>query len=82
MLKAIRSINYNGQSKGKGRKNVRFQEDVVDSFLRKLDKKKNDLFQHLDRVITGFSEEEEDIYHLLSYVEGSLGPRWKRKKDN
>ena len=75
MLKAIRSINYNEQSKGKGRKNVRFQEDVVDSFLRKLDKKKNDLFQHLDRVITGFSEEEEDIYHLLSYVEGSLGPR-------
>ena len=82
MLKAIRSINYNEQSKGKGRKKVRFQEDVVDSFLRKLDKKKNDLFQHLDRVITGFSEEEEDIYHLLSYVEGSLGPRWKRKKDN
>ena len=75
MLKAIRSINYNEQSKGKGRKNVRFQEDVVDSFLRKLDKKKNDLFQHLDRVITGFSEEEEDIYHLLSYVEGSLEPR-------
>ena len=43
-----------------------FRDDVVKSQLKKLHKKKKDLFQRLDNIVQGFSEEEEK-FHLICH---------------
>ncbi|XP_022787369.1 polycystic kidney disease protein 1-like 2 [Stylophora pistillata] len=54
--------NYRRQIKTK----VSFRDDVVKSQLKKLHKKKKDLFQRLDNIVQGFSEEEEK-FHLICH---------------
>lgn len=54
-----------GQSSSKQTK-VRFSEDVTTLQLRKLQKQKKYLFQRLDNIVQGHSEEEEK-FHLLCH---------------
>ena len=57
-------MSHDEHCKGKKRKKVRFQEDVANSHLRKLEKRGYELFQRLDRVMAGFSKEDEEYHYL------------------
>ena len=58
-------MSHDEHCKVKKRKKVRFQEDVANSHLRKLEKREYDLFQRLDRVMAGFSKEDEEYHYLM-----------------
>ena len=47
------------------RKKVRFEEDVVESSLRKLSKKEHDLLQRLESIVSGHIAEDEEFDYLL-----------------
>ena len=64
-LKTLGRMSHDEHCKGKKRKKVRFQEDVANSHLRKLEKRGYELFQRLDRVMAGFSKEDEEYHYLM-----------------
>ena len=64
-LKTLGRMSHDEHCKGKKRKKVRFQEDVANSHLRKLEKRGYELFQRLDRVMAGFSKEDEEYRYLM-----------------
>ncbi|XP_022803339.1 polycystic kidney disease protein 1-like 2 [Stylophora pistillata] len=69
MLKSAKCENNNECGKGKEKKKVRFQEDVIESSFRKLRKRKQDLLQRLNRIVSGFSEEDREFDDLLKAAE-------------
>ncbi|KAJ7354736.1 hypothetical protein OS493_030512 [Desmophyllum pertusum] len=63
----LKHANYENHSNNKKNENkVRFKDDVIKSQLRKLQETKNDLFQRLDNIVQGYSEEDEK-FHLLCH---------------
>ncbi|PFX11499.1 Polycystic kidney disease protein 1-like 2 [Stylophora pistillata] len=69
MLKSLKGESNDECSKRTEKKKVRFQEDIVESSLCKLRKRKHDLLQRLERIVSGFSEEDEDFHYLLKTAE-------------
>ena len=51
------------------KKKVRFQEDVVEFSLRKLRRRRDDLLQRFESIVSGFSEEDEEFNYLLKTAE-------------
>ncbi|KAJ7370177.1 hypothetical protein OS493_033802 [Desmophyllum pertusum] len=63
----LKHANYENHGNNKKNENkVRFKDDVIKSQLRKLQETKNDLFQRLDNIVQGYSEEDEK-FHLLCH---------------
>ncbi|XP_078376213.1 polycystin family receptor for egg jelly-like [Oculina patagonica] len=62
----LKHANYEDQNNNKNEKKVRFKDDVIKTQLRRLQKTKQDLFQRLDNILQGYSEEEEN-FHLLRH---------------
>ena len=60
----LKKANYDDQNNNKKERKVRFRNDVIKSQLKRLQKTKKDLFNHLDGIVQGYSEEEEK-FHLL-----------------
>ena len=60
----LRPDNYEELCKSKKKKKIFFKDVVIKSQLLKLQKTKQDLFQRLDNIVQGYSEEEEK-FHLL-----------------
>ncbi|PFX17538.1 hypothetical protein AWC38_SpisGene18143 [Stylophora pistillata] len=69
MLKFATGKSKNEYGGGKEKKEVRFQEDAEESSFRKLRGRKHDLLQRLERIVSGFSEEDEDFHDLLKTAE-------------
>ncbi|XP_022796723.1 polycystic kidney disease 2-like 2 protein [Stylophora pistillata] len=69
MLKSLKGESNDECRKRTQKKKVRFQEDIVESSLCKLRRRKHDLLQRLERIVSGFSEEDEDFHYLLKTAE-------------
>lgn len=69
MLKSLKDKSNDECGKGSVKKKIRFQEDVVESSFRKLRRRKHDLLRRLERIMSGFSGEDEDFHHLLKTAE-------------
>ena len=65
MLKPLKGESNDDCSKRRGKKKVRFQEDVVESSLRKLLKREHDLLQRLESIVSGHIAEDEEFDYLL-----------------
>lgn len=65
MLKSLKGESNEECSERPEEKKVRFQEDVVESSLRKLGRRKHDLLERLERIVSELSEEDEDFNLLL-----------------
>ena len=51
------------------KKKIRFPLDVVESSLRKLRRRRHDLLQRLESIVSGFATEDEEFYYLLKTAE-------------
>ncbi|CAH3159360.1 unnamed protein product [Pocillopora meandrina] len=60
-LKSLKGESNDDCSKRTEKKKVRFQEDVVQSSLRKLRKREHDLLQRLESIVSGFTAEDEEF---------------------
>ena len=69
MLKSLKGESNDDCSKRREKKKVRFQEDVVESSLRKLRKREHDLLQRLESIVSGFTAEDEEFDYLLITAE-------------
>ena len=69
MLKSLKGERNVDDSKRREKKKVRFQEDVVDFSLRKLRRRRDDLLQRFESIVSGFSEEDEEFNYLLKTAE-------------
>ena len=65
MLKSLKSKSNDDCSKRREKKKVRFQEDVVESSLRKLRKREHDLLQRLESIVSGYIAEDKEFAYLL-----------------
>ena len=65
MLKSLKGESNDDCSKRREKKKVRFQEDVVESSLRKLRKREHDLLQRLESIVSGFTAEDKEFDYLL-----------------
>ena len=72
MLKSLKGESNDDGSKRREKKKVRFQEDVVESSLRKLRRRQHDLLQRLESIVSGFTTEEEDFDYLLKTAEAHI----------
>ena len=72
MLKSLKSKSNDDCSKRREKKKVRFQEDVVESSLRKLRRRQHDLLQRLESIVSGFTTEEEEFDYLLKTAEAHI----------
>ena len=72
MLKSLKGESNDDCSKRREKKKVRFQEDVVESSLRKLRRRQHDLLQRLESIVSGFTTEEEDFDYLLKTAEAHI----------
>ena len=64
-LKSLKGESNDDCSKRREKKKVRFQEDVVESSLRKLRKREHDLLQRLESIVSGHIAEDEEFDYLL-----------------
>ena len=64
MIKKLKHENCEEQGKNKNEKKVHFHVDVTKFELQKLQKTQDDLFQRIDNIVQGYSEEDEE-FHLL-----------------
>ena len=69
MLKSLKGESNVDGSKRREKKKVRFQEDVVEFSLRKLRRRRDDLLQRFESIVSGFSEEDEEFNYLLKTAE-------------
>ena len=69
MLKSLKDESNFDDSKRREKKKVRFQEDVVEFSLRKLRRRRDDLLQRFESIVSGFSEEDEEFNYLLKTAE-------------
>nr|XP_058969318.1 polycystin-2-like protein 2 [Pocillopora verrucosa] len=69
MLRSLKGESNDDCSKRREKKKVRFQEDVVESSLRKLRKREHDLLQRLESIVSGFTAEDEEFDYLLITAE-------------
>ena len=69
MLKSLKDESNVDDSKRREKKKVRFQEDVVEFSLRKLRRRRDDLLQRFESIVSGFSEEDEEFNYLLKTAE-------------
>ena len=69
MLKSLKGESNVDGSKRREKKNVRFQEDVVEFSLRKLRRRRDDLLQRFESIVSGFSEEDEEFNYSLKTAE-------------
>ena len=69
MLKSLKGESNDDCSKRREKKKVRFQEDVVESSLRKLRKREHDLLQRLESIVSGFTTEDEEFDYLKKKAE-------------
>ena len=69
MLKSLKGESNVDGSKRREKKKVRFQEDVVEFSLRKLRRRRDDLLQRFESIVSGFSEEDEELNYLLKTAE-------------
>ena len=65
MLRSLKGESNDDCSKRREKKKVRFQEDVVESSLRKLRKREHDLLQRLESIVSGHIAEDEEFDYLL-----------------
>ena len=72
MLKSLKGESNDDCSKRREKKKVRFQEDVVESSLRKLRRRQHDLLQRLESIVSGFTTEEEEFDYLLKTAEAHI----------
>ena len=72
MLKSLKGESNDDCSKRREKKKVRFQEDVVESSLRKLRRRQHDLLQRLESIVSGFKTEEEEFDYLLKTAEAHI----------
>ena len=72
MLKSLKGESNDDGSKRREKKKVRFQEDVVESSLRKLRRRQHDLLQRLESIASGFTTEEEEFDYLLKTAEAHI----------
>ena len=68
-LKSLKGQSNDDCSKRREKKKVRFQEDIVESSLRKLRKREHDLLQRLESIVSGFTAEDEEFDYLLITAE-------------
>ena len=68
-LKSLKGESNDDCSKRREKKKVRFQEDVVESSLRKLRKREHDLLQRLESIVSGFTTEDEEFDYLKKKAE-------------
>ena len=64
-FKSLKGESNDDCSKRREKKKVRFQEDVVESSLRKLRKREHDLLQRLESIVSGFTAEDKEFDYLL-----------------
>ena len=69
ILKSLKGESNVDGSKRREKKKVRFQEDVVEFSLRKLRRRRDDLLQRFESIVSGFSEEDEELNYLLKTAE-------------
>ena len=69
ILKSLKGESNVDGSKRREKKKVRFQEDVVEFSLRKLRRRRDDLLQRFESIVSGFSEEDEEFNYLLKTAE-------------
>ena len=69
MLKSLKGESNVDGCKRREKKKVRFQEDVVEFSLRKLRRRRDDLLQRFESIVSGFSEEDEEFNYLLKTAE-------------
>ena len=69
MLKSLKSKSNDDCSERREKKKVRFPEDVVESSLRKLRRRRHDLLQRLESIVSGFATEDEEFDYLLKTAE-------------
>ena len=69
ILKSLKDESNVDDSKRRGKKKVRFQEDVVEFSLRKLRRRRDDLLQRFESIVSGFSEEDKEFNYLLKTAE-------------
>ena len=69
ILKSLKSKRNDDCSERREKKKVRFQEDVVESSLRKLRRRWHDLLQRLESIVSGFATEDEEFDYLLKTAE-------------
>ena len=69
MLKSLKGESNDDCSKRREKKKVRFQEDVVESSLRKLRRRQYDLLQRLESIVLEFWKENEQFDYLLKTAE-------------
>ena len=70
----LKHANCEDQNNNMKEKKVRFKDDVIKSQLRKLRITKKDLFQRLDDIVQGYSEEEENFHLLCHKVNLNISP--------
>ena len=65
MITYVKHVNCEDRlNRNKKEKKVRLKEDVITSQLRRLERTKKDLFQRLDNIVQGYSEEDENFLLL------------------
>ena len=69
MLKSLKSKSNDDCSERREKKKVRFPEDVVESSLRKLRRRRHDLLQRLESIVSGFATEDEEFDYLFKTTE-------------
>ena len=69
MLKSLKSKGNDDCSERSEKKKVRFPEDVVESSLRKLRRRRHDLLQRLESIVSGFATEDEEFDYLFKTTE-------------
>ena len=69
MLKSLKSKSNDDCSERSEKKKVRFPEDVVESSLRKLRRRRHDLLQRLENIVSGFATEDEEFDYLFKTTE-------------